>query len=56
MEQKTLRDEFAMAALTGLLASGRTLRGDEAKIENYARLSYIMAEVMLLEREKYNKE
>ena len=39
---KTLRDEFAMAALTGILASNRAVPS-----EVYARDAYLMADLML---------
>lgn len=46
-EQKTLRDEFAMAALTGVLASeSRDSR------ENFAAACYKMADAMLEARKK----
>jgi hypothetical protein len=47
---KTLRDEFAMAALTGLLASGSTSPADfPHKISTWA---YAQADAMLKERSK----
>lgn len=51
---KTLRDEFAMAALTGLLA----LNANEKEIgtnDRFAFLSYRLADVMLTERNKTNE-
>ena len=49
MEQKTLRDEFAMAALTGLIVkfSGSALEAEYA---------YKIADAMMKAREKQNKE
>jgi len=46
-EQKTLRDEFAMAALTGVLASD--VRDSR---ENFAAKCYKMADAMLEARKK----
>lgn len=51
---KTLRDEFAMAALQGLAAhpTGPTRKGIETGAQAHARLSYQYADAMLLERVK----
>jgi len=46
---KTLRDEFAMAAMRGYLASPHTIVTDEPTL---AKFCYIMADAMLKEREK----
>lgn len=43
-DQKTLRDEFAMAALSGMLAS------DTQTMKEFARLSWEMADAMLAAR------
>jgi hypothetical protein len=51
MEQKTLRDEFAMAALTGMVAySGY------GNFTDFASISFKYADAMMEEREKQNKE
>ena len=42
VEQVTLRDQFAMAALTGLLASCKTHR-----VDTYVRDAYQMADAMM---------
>lgn len=47
MPAKTLRDEFAMAALTGMLASDM-----DAEDATFARASYTFADAMMLERSK----
>ena len=46
-DQPTLRDQFAMAALTGLLASCKTHR-----VDTYVRDSYQMADAMLEARKE----
>lgn len=47
--EKTLRDEFAMAALAGLVAyPGR--QGEDNKPEHFARWAYYLADAMLAER------
>jgi len=46
----TLRDSFASATLTGLLAPEEDVSKDNAA--GYARLAYDFAEAMLVEREK----
>lgn len=56
MEQKTIHDEFAMAALTGLLASGNDHYDGHGDENRYAVIAYRFAEEMMKEREKYNKE
>jgi len=55
MEQETLRDKFAMAALTGMLNNhyDLILSGD---IRRLSEFSYKIADAMLKEREKQNKE
>lgn len=45
----SLRDEFAMAALGGMLTSPHN---DDATPEMYARASYEVADAMLVEREE----
>jgi hypothetical protein len=45
---KTLRDEFAMAALTGLLADP----GDDPTANRAASDAYRMADAMMAERQK----
>lgn len=47
-EQPTLRDQFAMAAFTGLLANSDLI----GETEDYARWAYQHADAMLKEREK----
>ena len=51
---ETLRDRFAMAALTGLLASRDVdkLPKDQRQgmSENYAKVSYVIADAMMDER------
>jgi hypothetical protein len=55
MEQKTLRDEFAMAALTGMVAySG--LETSYGNFTDFASISFKYADAMMEEREKQNKE
>lgn len=56
-EVKTLRDEFAMAALTGWLASsplikGRSIRGTEEDAESMASSAYVYADAMLQARKE----
>lgn len=54
-QEKTLRDEFAMAALTGLLASESLLNTKDVDTLNFdviADLSYRYADAMLAERMK----
>lgn len=48
---KTLRDEFAMAVLSGLLASGEYSK--DYDLARATRLSFRYAELMLEERENY---
>lgn len=45
-QEKTLRDEFAMAALTGFIARG------QGSVEEIAEGSYIMADALMKAREK----
>ena len=57
MEDKELRDVFAMQALSGMLASGcwLTSRGwetPEHMTADYAREAYLFADAMLKERSK----
>lgn len=47
-DTKTLRDEFAMAAMNGLLASIDA----DADIDQVPSLSYLIADAMLAERAK----
>lgn len=56
MEQKTLRDEFAMAALTGLLANEQFITLISLDTGSYPHSAYKVADDMLKEREKQNKE
>jgi len=49
-KELTLRDQFAMAALTGLLASCKTHR-----VDTYVRDAYQMADAMLEARGEKNK-
>lgn len=53
----TLRDWFAGQTIAGLLASGAlyTTSGKPAVTEDFAQGSYIMADAMLVEREKPHK-
>jgi hypothetical protein len=55
-EQSTLRDQFAMAALTGLLAnsynSGHSQPLAEAPSEMFSRFAYEQADFMLKQREE----
>jgi hypothetical protein len=44
--RQTLRDKFAMAAITG------TLPGSELDVDQYAALAYRMADAMMRAREK----
>lgn len=46
---KTLRDEFAMAALTGLLSD---LASDERSVGDLAATAFIFADAMMAERAK----
>jgi hypothetical protein len=46
----TLRDQFAMAALTGILAKGAPNKG--WKESDMANLTYRLADAMLVAREK----
>jgi hypothetical protein len=46
-EQPTLRDQFAIAALTGLLASCKTHR-----VDTYVRDAYQMADAMIEARKE----
>lgn len=48
-DEKTLRDTFAAAALTGLLAQGDDGSFSE---ESYARAAYRWADAMLRERDR----
>lgn len=50
--KKTLLDEFAMAALTGIL-SDSSLKGN---FEAFAQDSYLQAQAMMEERKKHVKE
>ncbi len=50
-DQKSLRDEFAMAALTGLIANGKT-DPEEYTYEFIAMVAYKFADRMLAERKK----
>ena len=53
MTSETLRDHFAAAALTGLLAQGDDGSFSE---ESYARGAYRWADAMLCERERTNRD
>lgn len=48
--RKTLRDEFAMAAMTGLLANSVTIFSETPSI--YASMAYEQADAMMQERSK----
>lgn len=48
---KTLRDEFAMAALTGLLAHGLD-DDDRPTPARYSEIAYMIADAMLKQRTK----
>jgi len=57
MEDKELRDVFAMQALSGMLSSGSWLTGrgwetPEHMTADYAREAYLFADAMLKERSK----
>ena len=59
MEQKTLRDEFAMAALTGMEIPYFPNKDEviaDRHIERMTEIVYRLADAMMKEREKYNKE
>jgi len=45
----TLRDQFAMAALTGMCASGEAT---DASPQSVSRTAYAVADAMLIERER----
>jgi hypothetical protein len=47
-DTETLRDRFAMAALTGMMADPNSPRA--VPPAEYARMTYIMADAMLLAR------
>ena len=49
LQQTTLRDQFAMAALTGFMGSGDCATGNH---DAAARLAYRFADAMLEERKK----
>lgn len=53
-DQRSLRDEFAMAALTGLLAleAGPKFKTSQEYFNHYAKFSYAYADAMMKEREK----
>ena len=44
---KTLRDEFAMAALTGLVSDPEVNFGTKEKLDNGAKFCYNLADAML---------
>ena len=50
LETPNLRDKFAMSIITGLV-SGR--KGPIEKESHYVKLSYKLADKMLIERQKY---
>ena len=50
-QQKTLRDEFAMAALTGIITRSATYFGIE-DFHKFAEWSYEVADSMMKERNK----
>jgi hypothetical protein len=54
-EYKSLRDEFAMAALTGMIAS-ETGTGNYESSDECARRAYAIAQAMLKAREEQQKE
>jgi hypothetical protein len=49
----SLRDEFALAAMNGLLVA--EAEGDEGPFRDYARAAYAVADAMLLERLKESR-
>ena len=51
LSKKDLRDQFALAALTGFL---RTEQTGESILEAHAKIAYKAADVMLEERNKVN--
>lgn len=51
-DRKTLRDEFAMAALNGFISNQNSATPDET----FAKWSYDIADAMLVEREKGQKD
>ena len=55
-EQKTLRDEFAMAAMQGFIISGKDMRHasepNEYASDTVARLAYKYADAMIKHRSK----
>lgn len=53
-ETKTLRDEFAMAAMIGLISKHGIAESAWATIapDHNSKLAYIVADAMLLERQK----
>ncbi len=57
MQLKTIRDEFAMAALQGILAGRVTMSDDtERSVSNDVKAAYFYADKALAEREKSNKK
>lgn len=55
--QKTLRDEFAMAALTGMIVvTGKGYLCHPTDLENFAHDAFRYADAMMKEREKHNEE
>lgn len=48
MDAHQLRDKFAMAALTGLVAGDR----DEWRTSEFARCAFDLADLMMIERDK----
>lgn len=53
-EVPTLRDQFAMAALTGMMANPKLI-DDDPKLMTYAMIAYVLAELMLNVRKKMPK-
>lgn len=53
--QPTLRDQFAMAALTGWMSQHDYNQYDSEAHSRIAKLSYSMADAMLKERDKVSK-
>ena len=61
MKPKTLHDEFAMAALTGLLAYSHVNPQygnfvENCSTENACRIAYDYADAMMKERQGYGQE
>jgi hypothetical protein len=59
MTQKTLLDEFAMTALTGLISYEQlchvSLENEERLYAQWVKKSYEVAQLMMQERQKYEE-